>query len=127
MIFAFEDLKNYKNLYRKKEITQSGEDRLLTSSYFNEIMMMSVYYSVVYRRKEDNKFVKYDGKKYPVKFVDYKDLKENEKYFIPIGVGESPYQWMNDHFEDENKFKNLFKLISENKKYFKDLQSGNFT
>jgi hypothetical protein len=125
MIFAFEDLKNYKNLYRKKEITQSGEDRLLTSSYFNEIMMMSVYYSAVYRRKEDNKFVKYDGKKYPVKFVDYKDLKENEKYFIPIGVGESPYQWMNDHFEDENKFKNLFKLISENKKYFKDLQSGN--
>ena len=60
-----------------------------------------------------------------LKFVDYKDLKENEKYFIPIGVGESPYQWMNDHFEDENKFKNLFKLISENKKYFKDLQSGN--
>ena len=125
MIFAFEDLKNYLNLFRKEEITKSGEPRILTSSYFNEIMMMSVYYSAVYRRKKENTFVKYDNKDYPVKFVDYTKLEDGVKYFIPVGVGESPYQWMNDHFEDDNKFKNLFELLSENKRYFKDLQLGN--
>lgn len=125
MTFAFEDLKNYLNIFRKEEITKSGEPRIMVSSYFNEIMMMSVYYSGVYRRKKEDNFVKYDGVEYSIRFVDYKDLKDDEKYFIPVGVAESPYQWMNDHYKGENNFKNIFELLKENKRYLKDLQLGN--
>jgi len=94
MTFAFEDLESKKNLYSENEITKGGSIRFLESPYFNQLNMTRVYYGKVYSRTANIDYLKYDGVKYNIISKDCKDLDKNEKYFIPIGVADSPHEWM---------------------------------
>jgi len=125
MTFAFEDLESKKNLYSENEITKGGSIRFLESPYFNQLNMTRVYYGKVYSRTANIDYLKYDGKKYNIISKDCKDLDENEKYFIPIGVADSPQEWMCDHWKNGCGFENIFDKLKRNKRYFEDLKKGN--
>mgnify|MGYP001262746531 CR=1 FL=1 len=124
MIFAFEDFESKKNLYSEEEITKGGSIRFLESPYYNQINMTRVYYGKVYSRTSNISYLKYDGKVYDIINKDVKDLEDGDKYFIPVGVADSPQEWMCDHWGNCN-FENIFTKLKKNKRYFEDLKNGN--
>ena len=118
---VFDDLDNLRNCFDATEMfTEKNMYRITSSQYANNLKMMSVHQaSLVFLDNEDLSF---NNKNYKINFLSADD-KIDGKYIIPIGVNQSPSDWMADFYTpNPSNFKNIFDKLSE--KYLGDLQNG---
>jgi len=118
---AFEDINELRNLYSEDESLSSGISRIVMSPYVNRLRQLWVYYSRLKNGKEG--IIEYFGNDYEINiFESSKDF--NGIYIIPVGVTESPENWIGGEYATTEKEKNLPDLFSKlSQKYLKDLQS----
>lgn len=118
---VFDDLANLRNCFDETEVfTEKGMYRITSSQYANNLKMISVHQSsLVFLRDSD---ITFNNQKFKINFLSSKD-KVDGKYIIPIGVNQSPKDWMSDFYSpDPHDFKNIFDKLSD--RYLSDLQSG---
>lgn len=130
MKFVFENIDKFENCHNETEkIKNSGLTRITTSPYVTHLKMCLVHAQSLkigppsYWQKDDAyDFVEFFDKKQKITFHSI-DENIDGFYIIPLGVSESPKEWMSDFYDgNENNFKNIFNNLP--KKYYKDLQSG---
>lgn len=118
---VFEDINELRNLFHEEEILTSGIPRIVMSPYVNRLRQLWVYYSRLKNGKEG--IIEYFGKDYFINIFDSNKI-INEKYIIPIGVSESPENWIGGVYaktEIERNLPDLFLKLSN--KYLTDLQN----
>lgn len=122
MNLVFENLDDLLNCFDETEmIGDSNSSRFTQSPYANELKMTLVYNQSLERDSTVSE-LDYLGKKYKINFYSIDD-DFTGKYLIPIGVNQSPKEWMCDFYEgNEYNFKNIFDRLPT--KYFTDLQLG---
>lgn len=118
---VFEDLDNLRNCFDESEVFLEKEVyRITTSQYVNNLKMISVYQKALEFKEKDN--ITFDNENYKINFLSTDDVVDG-KYIIPIGVNQSPKDWMSDFYTpDPHNFKNIFDKLSD--KYLGDLQNG---
>jgi hypothetical protein len=119
--FVFEDIDNLRNLFNEDEILTSGVSRVTISPYVNRLRQLQIYYSKLRNGKEG--VIEYFGNEYCINICDSNKI-INEKYIIPIGVTQSPENWIGGAYgntEKERKLPDLFSKLSE--KYLNDIRN----
>jgi hypothetical protein len=120
MQLVFEDVENMLNCFNSDQlINNSGQNRITNSGYANQLKMLLVYWQSLKRDSAYNKII-YDDVEYEITLHSIEE-KIDGKYIIPIGVNQSPREWMSDFYDtDNNNFKNILDILP--KKYFNDIQ-----
>jgi hypothetical protein len=119
--FVFEDIDNLRNLFNEDEILTSGVSRVIMSPYVNRLRQLQIYYSKLRNGKEG--VIEYFGNEYCINIYD-SDKIINEKYIIPIGVTQSPENWIGGVYGNTEMEKNLPDLFSKlPQKYLNDIQN----
>jgi hypothetical protein len=120
--FVFEDIDNLLNCFDENEAIQhTGSYRITQSPYANGLKMTLVYNQSTDRDSTISE-IPYLSKRYKINFYSINEEFDG-KYIIPIGVNQSPREWMPDFYVNSPlKFKNIFDKLPE--KYLSDLQSG---
>lgn len=114
----FDDLEDLKNCLDLDEQLSEGIHRFTTSTYANHLKTLSVYQSSLGHPSDNN--LTFHKKDYSIQFLSIDD-KWDGKYIIPIGVNQSPREWMCDFYDDSPyKWKNIFNKLPA--RYLKDLQ-----
>lgn len=107
----FEDKEELKSFILPEEKTSSGNPRLTTSPWANHLRRALAYYS----NPNDNlDVVEYFGNQFEINLYDDIDAIQDKPYVVPIGLNESPHEWIGQYFsktEEAKNFKNLFDLI----------------
>lgn len=119
--FVFEDFDNLRNLFDEGEILTSEVPRVIMSPYVNRLCQLQIYYSKV--RNGEEGVIEYFGNEYCINLHN-SDKHINEKYIIPIGVSQSPENWIGGIYsksEIETNLPDLFFKLSE--KYLNDLRT----
>jgi hypothetical protein len=121
---VFEDNKNFLNCYDESEIIPGGAIRITTSPYVNQLFIMNVYTNSI-NRNDNSPDLEFGKEKFQIYFKNIEEKIEG-KYIIPIGVNQSPREWMADYYDDRSSelsnFKNIFDKLPQ--KYIKDLRNG---
>ena len=125
MIFAFEDKNSYLNL-NKNQTLECGLSRVCVSPFFNTITFTftdRIYNIEMYiddKGNENHRDI--FNKDYGIRYLHIDEIGDNQKYIIPVGVHQSPYEWCGGGYGN-SKLDHIFHNI--NTKYLKDLKRGN--
>jgi hypothetical protein len=118
---VYEDTDNLLNAFDKTEVLGENMYRITTSPYGNHLRRMSTYFSQI---NHGERCLEFDNKKIKVNILSIND-KIKGKYIIPVGVNQSPKEWIGNEFaveENRTNFVNIFDKLNE--KYLKDLREG---
>lgn len=118
---VFEDLENLRNLFDETEVLGDGLYRITTSPYANHLRRMSTHFA---RLNHGQSVLEFSNKLYPIKLLTPDQLIDG-KYIIPVGVNQSPKEWMGIDFVGDNskyEWKNIFDKLND--RYLTDLREG---
>lgn len=117
---VFEDIENLRNLFDVEEKLGDGMYRITTSPYANHLRRLSTHFS---RLNHGENVLEYDLKKYKINITTPDQLIDG-KYIIPVGINQSPKEWIgSDYVTEDSQYPwvNLFDKLSD--KYLEDLRS----
>lgn len=118
---VFEDTENFLNLFDESELLNDKMYRICKSPYADNLITLSKYYNKL--NKEKN-IIEFFGKEYNINVYSADELVDT-KYIIPVGVNQSPREWIGSGFlgiDTEYGWKNIFDKLTY--KFRRDLQKG---
>lgn len=118
---VFEDSENIKNCFDEREVLDGGY-RITTSPYANHLRRMSGYFSEI---GHNGNVIELNNKIYKINIYHFGESFDG-KYIIPVGVNQSPKEWIGRDYPLEgnpHNFVNIFDKLNE--QYQKDLREGN--
>ena len=118
---VFENTEDSLNLFDENEVLDGGMFRVCKSPYADNLISIATYYDSL---NKENKTLEFAGKDHKINVYSSTDL-FNENYIIPVGVNQSPYEWIGSGYngkESEYKWEDFFDKLSF--KFRRDLQKG---
>ena len=111
---VFEDTENFLNLFDESELLNDKMYRICKSPYADNLIPLSKYYNKL--NKEKN-IIEFFGKEYNINVYSADELVDT-KYIIPVGVNQSPREWIGSGFlgiDTEYGWKNIFDKLTHSK------------